>query len=155
MKVELRILSDLITKDHLKPKTLGSAGIDLMAVSFCDDEVGEEIGFTFMQPGEVKMIGTGISIHIADSGYAGMILPRSGLGHRGLVLGNLVGLIDSDYQGELKVSFWNRSNEIMEIKRMDRIAQLVIVPITVPEFVVVDGFGESGRGDGCFGSTGS
>ncbi len=152
--IELRILSDLITEDHLKPKTSGSAGIDLMAVSFCDDEVGEESGFSFIQPGEVKMIGTGISIHISDPGYAGMILPRSGLGHKGLVLGNLVGLIDSDYQGELKVSAWNRSSDSIQINRMDRIAQLVIVPVMVPEFMIVDSFGESERGAGGFGSTG-
>lgn len=153
-QIELRILNNLITEDHLKPKTSGSAGIDLMAVSFYDDEVGEECGFSFIQPGEVKMIGTGISIHIAEPGYAGMILPRSGLGHKGLVLGNLVGLIDSDYQGELKVSAWNRSSEPIQIKRMDRIAQLVIVPVMAPEFVIVDGFGESQRGEGGFGSTG-
>ncbi len=153
--IELRILNTLVTEDHLKPKTLGSAGIDLMAVSFGDDEVSEELGYNFIQPGEVMMIGTGISIHIADPGYAGMILPRSGLGHKGLVLGNLVGLIDSDYQGELKVSAWNRSSEIMQIKRMDRIAHLVIVPVAVPQFVIVDSFGESARGAGGFGSTGA
>ncbi|NBQ68694.1 MAG: dUTP diphosphatase [Nitrosomonadaceae bacterium] len=100
-------------------------------------------------------IGTGISIHIADPEYAGVILPRSGLGHKGLVLGNLVGLIDSDYQGELKVSAWNRSSEIIQINRMARIAQHVIVPVMVPEFVIVDSFGESERGDGGFGSTGN
>lgn len=153
MKFELKILSNLIAAENLKPKTPGSAGIDLMAVSF-GDEVSEELGYTVLQPGEVEMIGTGLSIHIADHGYAGMILPRSGLGHKGLVLGNLVGLIDSDYQGELKVSAWNRSSEIMRINRMDRIAQLVIVPVMVPEFKIVDSFGESERGAGGFGSTG-
>lgn len=153
MKFELRILSDLVTEDHLKPKTSGSAGIDLMAVSFPSISANND-GFVDINPGEVILIGTGIAIHISDPGYAAMILPRSGLGHKGLVLGNLVGLIDSDYQGELKVSAWNRSNEIMRINRMDRIAQLVIVPVAVPEFVIVDSFGESDRGEGGFGSTG-
>jgi dUTP pyrophosphatase len=152
--IELRILNGLVTEDHLKPKTPGSAGIDLMAVSFPSISDNND-GFVDIGPDEVKMIGTGISIHIADPGYAGMILPRSGLGHKGLVLGNLVGLIDSDYQGELKVSAWNRSDELIQIKRMDRIAQLVIVPVVVPEFVVVDIFGGSERGSGGFGSTGA
>ncbi len=153
MKFELKILNKLIAADNLKPKTSGSAGIDLMAVSFPSISANND-GFVDINPGEVILIGTGIAIHIADPGYAGMILPRSGLGHRGLVLGNLVGLIDSDYQGELKVSAWNRSDEIMQIKRMDRIAQLVIVPVMVLEFTIVDSFGESARGAGGFGSTG-
>ena len=152
--IELRILNDLVTEDHLKPKTLGSAGIDLMAMSFGNDELAEEHGYIVLYPGNVRMIGTGIAIHIASPGYAGMILPRSGVGHKGLVLGNLVGLIDSDYQGELKVSAWNRTNEAIKINRRDRIAQLVIVPVMVPEFVIVDSFGESERGAGGFGSTG-
>lgn len=161
--IKLRILNDLVTKDHLQPKTAGSAGIDLMALceDGCDPEpciAGHSIlgnGAITLEPGQVKLIRTGIAIHIEHPGYAGMILPRSGSGHRGLVLGNLVGLIDSDYQGELKISAWNRSNEPIQINRMDRIAQLVIVPVMVPEFTVVDSFGESARGDGGFGSTGS
>lgn len=153
MKFELKILSNLITSDDLKPKTSGSAGIDLMAVSFHSISANND-GFVDINPGEVLMIGTGIAIHIASPGYAGMILPRSGLGHKGLVLGNLVGLIDSDYQGELKISAWNRSDEPIQINRMNRIAQLVIVPVMVPEFVVVDSFGESARDAGGFGSTG-
>jgi len=153
MKFELRILSDKITEDDLKPKIHGSAGIDLLAVALDDYDYGDTE--FVIQPNQVRMIRTGISIHIANPGYAGMILPRSGLGHKGLVLGNLVGLIDSNYQGELKVSAWNRSNEIMQIKRMERIAQLVIVPVVVPEFKIVESFSNgSPRGDRGFGSTG-
>lgn len=149
--IETKILSSEITEDHLKPKTDGSAGIDLYAV-FDGDEIKTGI---LLNPGEVRLIGTGIAIHLADPGYAAMILPRSGLGHnKGLVLGNLVGLIDSDYQGELKISAWNRSSEPISIYRMDRIAQLVVVPVIVPEFKLVHEFGESGRGEGGFGSTG-
>lgn len=130
----------------------GSAGIDLCAVLDGDDK---ECG-VFLNPGEGRLIGAGIAIHIADPGYVAMILPRSGLGHKtGLVLGNLVGLIDSDYQGELKISAWNRSNESIQINRMDRIAQLVIVPVIVPEFNIVDCFEESERGEGGFRSTGN
>ncbi|WP_292992576.1 dUTP diphosphatase [Nitrosomonas sp.] len=152
-KFELKILSNLIAAENLKPKTPGSAGIDLMAVTFPSISSNND-GFVDINPGEVILIGTGIAIHLANPGYAGMILPRSGLGHKGLVLGNLVGLIDSDYQGELKVSAWNRTNEAIKINRMDRIAQLVIVPVMVPEFTIVDSFGESARGAGGFGSTG-
>lgn len=155
MKIDTKILSDRIVSGMLLPKTPGSAGIDLVAATFYGDEVAEDLGYTFIQPGQVVMIGTGIAIHISDPGYAGLILPRSGLGNKGLVLGNLVGLIDSDYQGELKVSAWNRSSDAIQINRMDRIAQLVIVPVMVPEFVIVDSFGESARGAGGFGSTGS
>ncbi|WP_026300954.1 dUTP diphosphatase, partial [Thioalkalivibrio sp. ALE23] len=112
-----------------------------------------------MFPGDCELIPTGIAVNIADPGYAGMILPRSGLGHKhGIVLGNLVGLIDSDYQGELMVSCWHRDkegyNEPYAINPGDRIAQLVIVPVIQPQFRVVEEFEASERGDGGFGSTG-
>lgn len=144
--IETKILSSEITLDHLKPKTDGSAGIDLYA-----DISGGSIA---LSPGEVELIGTGIAIHIADPGYAGMILPRSGLGHKGLVLGNLVGLIDSDYQGELKVSAWNRSGKTITINHLDRIAQLVVVNVSQPRFDIVSEFAVSERGANGFGSTG-
>ena len=153
MQFELIILDERIKQSDLKPKTPGSAGIDLVAIDWAktSEESRDQL---FLLPGQVAMIGTGIAIHIKDPGYAAMILPRSGAGHKGLVLGNLVGLIDSDYQGELKVSAWNRSSDPIIIKPMDRIAQLVIIPVVVPEFVVVDSFDESARGVGGFGSTG-
>lgn len=144
--VEVKILHPNIGVDCLKPSTPGSAGIDLRAV------IDEEIT---LYPGETKLIGTGIAIHIADPGFAGLILPRSGLGNKGLVLGNLVGLIDSDYQGEIKVSLWNRTTSAyIKVKPMDRIAQLVITPIIVPHFFIVNAFEKSDRGEGSFGSTG-
>jgi len=161
--VEVKLLHPAISEDDLKPKTPGSAGIDLVALceDGCEPPDRPVAGYftiapaVTLAPGEVKLIRTGISIHIADPGYAGMILPRSGLGHKkGLVLGNLVGLIDSDYQGELKVSAWNRSKETIHIHHTERIAQLVIVPVMVPEFKIVDSFDESTRGEGGFGSTG-
>lgn len=153
MQFELIILNERIKQGDLRPKTPGSAGIDLMAIDWAktSEESRDQL---FLLPGQVAMIGTGIAIHIKDPGYAAMILPRSGAGHKGLVLGNLVGLIDSDYQGELKVSAWNRSIDPIVIKPMDRIAQLVVIPVVVPEFVLVDSFGESQRGTGSFGSTG-
>ena len=101
------------------------------------------------------LIGTGIAIHLEDPGLCAMILPRSGLGHRGLVLGNLVGLIDSDYQGELKISTWNRGSEPQTIEPGDRIAQMIITPVIQPNFVEVDDFGASERGEGGFGHTGT
>lgn len=153
MQFELMILDKRIKQGDLVPKTPGSAGIDLMAINWAVNNEYERNRLVLM-PGQVAMIGTGIAIHIKDPGYAAMILPRSGAGHKGLVLGNLVGLIDSDYQGELKVSAWNRSSDPIIIKPMDRIAQLVIIPVVVPEFVVVDSFDESARGVGGFGSTG-
>lgn len=153
MQFELIILDERIKQSDLKPKTPGSAGIDLVAIDWAKpaEDLRDKL---FLMPGQVAMIGTGIAIHIKDPGYAAMILPRSGAGHKGLVLGNLVGLIDSDYQGELKVSAWNRSSNPIIIKPMERIAQLVIIPIVVPEFVLVDSFDESLRGSGGFGSTG-
>lgn len=126
--------------------TSGSAGLDLRA---CIDEPMD------IMPGETKLIPTGLAIHIADPGYAALILPRSGLGHKhGIVLGNLVGLIDSDYQGQLMVSTWNRGTDIFTLNPMERLAQLVIVPVLQVGFNVVSEFEESDRGAGGFGSTG-
>lgn len=126
--------------------TPGSAGVDLRA---CLDEP------VTLAPGEIILIGTGIAIHLEDPGFCAMILPRSGLGHRGLVLGNLVGLIDSDYQGELKISTWNRGQEPQTIEPGDRIAQMVITPVIQPTFIEVDDFESSSRGEGGFGHTGT
>jgi len=126
--------------------TPGSAGVDLRA---CLDEP------VTLAPGETILIGTGIAIHLEDPGFCAMILPRSGLGHRGLVLGNLVGLIDSDYQGELKTSTWNRGQEPQTIEPGDRIAQMVITPVIQPTFIEVDDFESSSRGEGGFGHTGT
>lgn len=128
--------------------TEGSAGLDLRA---CLDAA------ITIEPGQTVLIPTGIAIHIADPGYAAMILPRSGLGHKhGIVLGNLVGLIDSDYQGPLMVSAWNRGQTAFEMMPMERLAQLVIVPVVQARFEVVEDFDEaSRRGTGGFGSTGS
>ena len=126
--------------------TPGAAGLDLRA---CIDDV------IVLNPGETQLIPTGLSIHIADSGYAAMILPRSGLGHKhGIVLGNLVGLIDSDYQGPLMVSCWNRGQTAFTLAPMERLAQLIIVPVIQAHFHVVDDFAASARGEGGFGSTG-
>ena len=126
--------------------TPGSAGVDLRA---CLDEP------VILAPGETILIGTGIAIHLEDPGFCAMILPRSGLGHRGLVLGNLIGLIDSDYQGELKISTWNRGQEPQTIEPGDRIAQMVITPVIQPTFIEVDDFESSSRGEGGFGHTGT
>lgn len=126
--------------------TAGSAGVDLRA---CLDEP------VTLAPGETILIGTGIAIHLEDPSFCAMILPRSGLGHRGLVLGNLVGLIDSDYQGELKISTWNRGQEPQTIEPGDRIAQMVITPVIQPTFIEVDDFESSSRGEGGFGHTGT
>ncbi|HEX7972680.1 MAG TPA: dUTP diphosphatase [Thiobacillus sp.] len=126
--------------------TTGSAGLDLRA---CIDAT------IMLAPGETRLIPTGLAIHLADPGYAAMILPRSGLGHKhGIVLGNLVGLIDSDYQGQLMVSTWNRGHQAFELAPMERLAQLVIVPVVQAEFNIVDEFETSQRGEGGFGSTG-
>jgi dUTP pyrophosphatase len=126
--------------------TPGSAGLDLRA---CLDEPLR------IEPGQTHLIPTGLAIHIADPGLAAMILPRSGLGHKhGIVLGNLVGLIDSDYQGPLMVSCWNRGQTAYTVQPMERIAQLVIVPVVQASFRRVDGFDASDRGAGGFGSTG-
>ncbi|HEY7804180.1 MAG TPA: dUTP diphosphatase [Orrella sp.] len=146
--VDLKILDDRL-KDHLPSyATTGSAGLDLRA---CLDVP------TDIEPGQTILVPTGLSIHIADPGYAAMILPRSGMGHKhGIVLGNLVGLIDSDYQGPLMVSTWNRGKSVFRLEPMERLAQLIIVPVVQAQFRVVDDFeSESGRGAGGFGSTGS
>ncbi|OOG25712.1 deoxyuridine 5'-triphosphate nucleotidohydrolase [Thioalkalivibrio denitrificans] len=148
MKIELKILDPRIGKDIPLPAhaTPGSAGMDLRA---CVDEA------LTLEPGDTQLIPTGVAIHIADPGLAAMILPRSGLGHKhGIVLGNLVGLIDSDYQGQLFVSCWNRGREPFVIQPGERIAQLVIVPVVQAEFEVVESFEESHRGEGGFGSSG-
>ena len=109
-----------------------------------------------INPGDTYLVKTGLAIHIGDPGYAALILPRSGLGHKkGIVLGNLVGLIDSDYQGELMVSVWNRGKESFELKPMERIAQLMVVPVVQPEFNIVESFEASERASGGFGSTGT
>jgi dUTP pyrophosphatase len=129
-----------------EPATTGSAGVDLRACLEAPLELA---------PGATELIGTGVAIHLGDPGLAAMILPRSGLGHKhGIVLGNLVGLIDSDYQGELKVSCWNRGGDTFRIEPGDRIAQLVVVPVVPVSFEVVSEFTESGRGAGGFGHTG-
>jgi len=126
--------------------TQGSAGLDLRA---CIDAPLE------LAPGQTVLIPTGLAIHVADPGYAAMILPRSGLGHKnGIVLGNLVGLIDSDYQGQLMVSTWNRGHAAFTLQPLERLAQLVIVPVLQVGFNVVDEFASSARGAGGFGSTG-
>ena len=126
--------------------TAGAAGLDLRACL--------EAPLTLM-PGDSELVPSGISIHIGDAGFAAIILPRSGLGAKhGIVLGNLVGLIDSDYQGQIFISVWNRANAAFTIQPMDRIAQLVVVPVEQVEFNVVEEFGSSHRGAGGFGSTG-
>ena len=150
MKINAKILSDKITPDMLQPKTPGSAGIDLMAVNF---PVSAVIKNLYVYPGQCEKIGTGIAIHLDDPRYAAMVLPRSGMGHKGLVLGNLVGLIDSDYSSEIILSVWNRSCDPIKINVMDRIAQLVIVPVIQPSFDFVDNF-KTDNERGSFGSTG-
>ncbi len=144
--IALRILDERI-RPHLPAyATPGSAGLDLRA---CIDAA------LTIPPGATHLIPTGIAIHIGDPGLAAVILPRSGLGHKhGIVLGNLVGLIDSDYQGPLMVSCWNRSSEAFVLNPFDRLAQLVIVPVVQATFEVVDDFADSARGAGGFGSTG-
>lgn len=145
-RIALKIL-DPRMNDYLPAyATSGSAGLDLRA---CIDAP------LTLLPGATELIPTGLAIHIADPAYAAMILPRSGLGHKhGIVLGNLVGLIDSDYQGPLMVSAWNRGTEPFLLNPMDRLAQLVVVPIQQVEFDIVDEFEDSSRGEGGFGSTG-
>ena len=146
--VQLRILDSRLGAEFPLPAhaTAGSAGCDLRA---CLNET------LVLEPGTTELIPTGIAIHLEDPGLAAVILPRSGLGHKhGIVLGNLVGLIDSDYQGELLVSCWNRGTTTFSIQPGDRIAQLVVVPVVQVEFEVVAEFRESKRGAGGFGHTG-
>ena len=147
MKVDLKILDNRIRTQLPQYATPGSAGLDLRALV---DEPRT------LAPGETCLVHTGLAIHLADPGYAAVILPRSGLGHKkGIVLGNLVGLIDSDYQGELMVSLWNRSAEPFVLNPFERIAQLVIVPVVQAQFHVVEDFEASSRAAGGFGSTGT
>ncbi len=146
LQVELKILDDRLKESMPAYATTGSAGLDLRACL--------EAAIT-IQPWETTLIPTGMAIHLANPAYAAMILPRSGLGHKhGIVLGNLVGLIDSDYQGQLFVSCWNRSKEAFVMNPMERMAQLVIVPVIQASFTVVNEFDASERGEGGFGSTG-
>lgn len=146
--VQLKILNPKVGRDFPLPNyaTIGSAGLDLRA---CLDQP------IILSPGATELIPTGLAIHLADQQYAATILPRSGLGHKhGIVLGNLVGLIDSDYQGEILISCWNRGAKSFTINPGDRIAQMVVVPITQVKFQVVEEFSESTRGTGGFGSSG-
>lgn len=154
MKINAKILNDLVTPEMLQPSTPGSAGIDLRAANFPDNDAEVDFGYWYLYPGNCNKIGTGIAIHLDNPGYAAIILPRSGLGHKGLILGNTIGLIDSDYQGEIILSVWNRSPDPIRINQMDRIAQLVIMPVIQPVFNFVDSFEKTERGDGGFGSTG-
>lgn len=149
MNIQLKILDNRITQDMLQPATVGSAGIDLRA---CIDEK------LTIKPGECVLVPSGIAIHINDPRYAAFIFPRSGLGHKhGLVLGNLTGVIDSDYQGQIMVSLWNRNQNLSDcvtINPLDRIAQLIIAPVIRPEFEIVSEFdADTVRGVGGFGST--
>lgn len=151
--IQIKILDKRIGTDALYPlpsrATDGSAGIDLRACLDTDEII--------LKAGEARLIGTGMSFYIKNPDYVGLILPRSGLGHKsGIVLGNLVGVIDSDYQGELKISLWNRGTEDYTVKAGDRVAQYMIVPVIRPEFEVVEDFDTSSeRGAGGFGSSGS
>ena len=147
MKIAVQILDERLREQLPIYATTGSAGLDLRACIHSP---------LLLEPGQCELIPTGIAAHIADPAYAGMILPRSGLGHKhGVVLGNLVGLIDSDYQGELKVSLWNRGQKAYTLEPLERMAQLVIVPVVQAQWEVVDNFHASERSTGGFGSTGS
>jgi dUTP pyrophosphatase len=148
-RLQLRILDPRIGRDYPLPHyaTTGSAGVDLRA---CIDAP------LTLAPGDTHLIASGIAIHVHDPGYAAIVLPRSGLGHKhGIVLGNLVGLIDSDYQGQIFVSCWNRGGTTFTIQPGERIAQLVVVPVVQVEFEVVNEFAASERGAGGFGSSGT
>ena len=144
--IDLKVLDPRMADRLPAYATAGSAGLDLRA---CLDAP------LVLAPGAAELISTGLALHLGDPGLAAMILPRSGLGHRhGIVLGNLVGLIDADYQGPLMVSCWNRGTAPFTIEPMERIAQLVVVPVVRADFRVVDDFAASARGEGGFGSTG-
>ena len=146
MNLDVMILDERLRAQMPAYATPGSAGLDLRA---CLDAP------LTLQPGAWQLVPTGMAIHLADPGYAALILPRSGLGHKhGIVLGNLVGLIDSDYQGQLMVSAWNRSDTAFTIEPMERIAQMVIVPVVQAEFHIVEAFPPTERGVGGYGSTG-
>lgn len=147
VQISFRILRQgVVSSENMRYGTAGSAGLDLRA---CLEQPLE------LAAGQCQMIPSGIAIHIANPGFAAVIVPRSGLGHRGLVLGNLVGLIDSDYQGEVLMSCWNRSQEPQVIEPGDRVAQLVVIPVVQPQWSLVDSFEESERGTGGFGHTGT
>ena len=144
--VQLKIVRPQMQERLPRYATPGSAGLDLHAC------IEREL---ILQPGQTELIPTGIAIHLADANLAAMILPRSGLGHKhGIVLGNLVGLIDSDYQGELMVSVWNRGQSVFTVQPFERIAQMVSVPVVQAAFEIVGDFAASERGEGGFGSTG-
>ena len=144
--LQVKILDERMRAMMPSYATAGSAGLDLRA---CIENAIE------INPGQTVLVPTGLSIYLEDPRYAAMILPRSGLGHKhGIVLGNLVGLIDSDYQGQLMVSTWNRGSSVFKLEPLERIAQLIIVPIQQVELRIVEDFVESGRGAGGFGSTG-
>ena len=146
MKLDVKILDERLRTQMPAYATPGSAGLDLRA---CLDAP------LTLAPNAWQLVPTGMAIHLADPGHAALILPRSGLGHKhGIVLGNLVGLIDSDYQGQLMVSAWNRSDQAFTLKPMERLAQLVIVPVLQAQFNVVTEFPASERGEGGYGSTG-
>ena len=146
LRVDVRILDERIRPSLPAYATEGAAGMDLRA---CIDAP------ITLAPGDTALVPTGIAIHLGDPGYAAVLLPRSGLGHKhGIVLGNLVGLIDSDYQGPLMVSCWNRGRERYVLSPLDRLAQLVVVPVARAAFRIVDAFDASGRAEGGFGSTG-
>lgn len=145
-RIDVKILDERLRAHPPAYATAGSAGLDLRAC------LGAPV---VLHPGETTLVPSGLAIHLCDPGLAAMVLPRSGLGHKhGIVLGNLVGLIDSDYQGQIFVSVWNRGRESFTIEPMERVAQLVVVPVLQVGFNVVDEFSESDRGDGGFGSTG-
>ena len=147
MQVDVKILDTRLREKMPSYATTGSAGLDLRAM--LDEPLT-------IEPGQTVLIKTGLAIHLADPNYAALILPRSGLGHKhGIVLGNLVGLIDSDYQGELMVSTWNRGQSAFTIEPMERLAQLVIVPVVQMQMRIVDSFEDSERGAEGFGSTGN
>ena len=144
--IDVKLLDERLKSHPPAYATDGAAGLDLRACL--------PAAIT-LHPGETTLIPSGLAIHLADPGLAAMVLPRSGLGHKhGIVLGNLVGLIDSDYQGEIMVSTWNRGKESFTLNPLDRLAQLVVVPVLQVAFNVVDEFDTSSRGDGGFGSTG-
>ncbi|EOF9855809.1 dUTP diphosphatase [Neisseria gonorrhoeae] len=146
IEVEMKVLDERMADFIPAYATEGSAGLDLRAC--LDEEV-------VLQPGGTLLVPTGLAIYLANPAYAAVLLPRSGLGHKhGIVLGNLVGLIDSDYQGELKVSLWNRGSEPFAVKPFERIAQMVVVPVVQARFKRVEEFVRSSRGEGGFGSTG-
>lgn len=147
MNIDVKVLDARMAGSLPAYATGGSAGLDLRAC------LAEPLT---LAPGACELVGTGLAIHIADPGFAALILPRSGLGHKhGIVLGNLVGLIDSDYQGELKISAWNRSDQPYVVSPMDRLAQLMVVPVVQAQFTVVESFAPSDRGSQGYGSTGT